>query len=445
MEEESTCSSQDIKVLIVSAYNFNGCDATSITLRNLFSSWKRENIAFVYINENAQYQVKSDNCFSISKKIFFNLRSQKEENEIIKTLRNSRSKIDGVTGVIKSESIKARILNLLHTYISAYKSILPYKYTKELNSFIEGFKPDYIYSPLGSIGIMKLSLKISKKFRTLIVPHFMDDWVNVMFKGRVLLIIPRLSLLWHLKRIKKQMPFGLAISKFMADEYTHKCNKQFFSFMNCVEILIPEEANNKPINDQKFRFCYAGGLHLGRVDSLLIFCNALKKVNENLEVELSIYTSSQDWYKFGDPFKEFKFVKYEGFVNEREIGKVFVTKDCLVHVESFDSRLKAYTRLSISTKIPDYLSSGKPVLSIGPPDIASIKYLRECNVGLVLDNKVSVSEEDIENFIMDKELLNLYSKNSFEASKNHCLFSQSNKLKELFMRNLPYGKTNRLN
>jgi glycosyltransferase involved in cell wall biosynthesis len=56
----------------------------------------------------------------------------------------------------------------------------------------------------------------------------------------------------------------------------------------------------------------------------------------------------------------------------------------LVHVESFGSAERQYTRLSVSTKIPQYMSAGRPILAYGPGDVASCQYVQDSSSGVVV-------------------------------------------------------------
>lgn len=62
----------------------------------------------------------------------------------------------------------------------------------------------------------------------------------------------------------------------------------------------------------------------------------------------------------------------------------------LVFVESFDNGQIEKTRLSFSTKIPEYLSVGKPILAIGPEGIGAMDCLQEAAA-------CAYSKEDIYN------------------------------------------------
>jgi hypothetical protein len=48
--------------------------------------------------------------------------------------------------------------------------------------------------------------------------------------------------------------------------------------------------------------------------------------------------------------------------------------------------------LSVSTKIPEYLSTCKPIISFGPSIVASLKIQIENKIGFVLDSSNSIIE-----------------------------------------------------
>ena len=60
----------------------------------------------------------------------------------------------------------------------------------------------------------------------------------------------------------------------------------------------------------------------------------------------------------------------------------------LVHVESFDNKSRQLTKLSISTKIPEYLATGKPIIAIGPREVASLEYLKDCSLWITNKNDI---------------------------------------------------------
>ena len=62
----------------------------------------------------------------------------------------------------------------------------------------------------------------------------------------------------------------------------------------------------------------------------------------------------------------------------------------MVHVESKKRKYRNITKLSVSTKISEYLAFRKCILAYGPIDVASIKYLKDNKSGIVCTTKEEV-------------------------------------------------------
>jgi glycosyltransferase involved in cell wall biosynthesis len=58
-----------------------------------------------------------------------------------------------------------------------------------------------------------------------------------------------------------------------------------------------------------------------------------------------------------------------------------------VHVESFEKKIRSYTRLSMSTKIPQYMAAARPILCYGPGEVASCRFIGENACGLVVGSQ----------------------------------------------------------
>ena len=72
------------------------------------------------------------------------------------------------------------------------------------------------------------------------------------------------------------------------------------------------------------------------------------------------------------------------------VERVQASTRFLLLVESSEPAFEERTRYSCSTKIGEYLASGACVVCVGPPDIASVEYLRENGAALVADDPAEV-------------------------------------------------------
>lgn len=412
------------KVLIISGYTFDGHDATSITLKNLFSNWDSAKIAFLHVVSTPINNNKINVMQVYFRRLDF-LYKLFYKKKLVEKIREEKSIVHGLSGAIQTNSFRSKIFNIFHTFIASHRALIPYTYTKDIDKFIKEFKPDVIYSPLGSIGIMRLACSIAKKENLRIVPHFMDDWIATMYSKNPLLLFPKLVKSYYLNRVLKRALNGFAISEEMAKEYSEKFHKPFFALMNCVSYDdFPEsEVKNEK---KKLVFSYCGGLHLNRWKSLAAFCIALEKFKIHKNYELHVYTNESDWILLKNKIGSLEFVKHYGFLPYKELRQKQMSHDFLIHVESFDENVIKYTKLSVSTKIPEYLSLRKPIIAIGPKNIASIRYLRENNCALVVDSLNDDKLISLINQVNNEELINQLAINARKLFiKNHTLASQT--------------------
>ena len=83
---------------------------------------------------------------------------------------------------------------------------------------------------------------------------------------------------------------------------------------------------------------------------------------------------------------------WKGKIDNKHVRQEQLKADILLHVEAFDEKSKKSTRLSISTKIFEYLYSGKIILGYGPADVASMEYLEELKYSILCNRKDNLGE-----------------------------------------------------
>ena len=145
-----------------------------------------------------------------------------------------------------------------------------------------------------------------------------------------------------------------------------------------------------PVHDrvnEPLRIVYAGNLLFGRLEILKAIVRALRELNSVKTVaRLDIYSSTP--VSDGD-MAELSVCgtsAMRGVVPYDEIQKQLSQADLTLLVESFEASEIIKTRYSFSTKIIDCLQSGSVILVIGPPDIASIEYIRKIPGAYVIDD-----------------------------------------------------------
>lgn len=376
------------RVLVVNGEPFNSRSATGITMSNLFHDWPADRVFQVYTanippdialcHNNIQLSGRnlkplcyfcanfgeSSNCGDKGGRFF-----QHDENS-------------------GNVSISRRLVGRLRPYLSPIIDFFPYRLTQEDFLRIQNFKPDIIYSMLGSIRIVRLVDLLAKKFNIPVVPHFMDDWLSTYaVPGRSFGSSFHVRYLQYLvARLFNSIPIGLSIGELMAEEYSRKFSCEFRAFMNPVEVNtdFPQQGGSE--NPRPVRFVYVGGLHLGRFESLSDIAQVLQRLKtDDVQVELRIYAPLQDATIARQLEEIGAVVAYEGSIKPCEVHDVLKENDVAIHVESFHPSCSEYTRLSVSTKIPQYFAAGIPVLAYGPSSLASCRYIKSTGSGVLVE------------------------------------------------------------
>ena len=278
---------------------------------------------------------------------------------------------------------RIRSLSTLHQLPRAWADVFPYHLSRHFWEWIEEFQPDVIYSMLGSIRVMNLVLAVANRLNRPIVPHLMDDWPTTHYRESPFSVLPRLLLQSRLRAVLLRSPVAMGISELMAKEYQKRYGVRFDAFMNCVETLgeasrparFPRAANSfcicgwlapREVADPPGRRAGLAGPARGRLGR---WGYRLRTRERHPTVCRAAVTRGPT-------------MELGGSLEPDQVAEVLRRADVLIHVESFDASVRQYTRMSLSTKLPQYMASGRPILCYGPVGLASIRYIKDCECGI---------------------------------------------------------------
>ncbi|MDD4055311.1 MAG: hypothetical protein PHG42_05910, partial [Bacteroides sp.] len=370
------------KVLVVSSYKlYIKNNQTSITLNSYFGTWPKERIAQIVcgvFNEEEKGNL-GNNTYILSLKEIAFLRLFLKEKRI-----PSATGDDALPVIPTNATLLFRLKRTFQQFLIATAELCPYIISEDLMRFISNFRPDVIYTTVESPRIIQLSRKIKSISDIKIIPHFMDDFPTTIFNTPITKI-HRWFVLNKLKNLIATSPSCFCISDSMCTEYKKRYKKEeFYPLMNCVEKYYGDSLDNCK-KRKVIKFSYVGGLHLKRDEVLIQLSKYLSQI-KGIRFELNIYTQQSFWDTCKNQFSTFPSVNYGGYLNKEAMLAKMQQSDILVFVESFDSSVQDYTRFSVSTKIPEYLSTGKKILAIGPKGIASIDYLHNNNAAYIISD-----------------------------------------------------------
>ena len=375
------------RILLISHNALSQTSNNGKTLNSIFSGFLRDDLAQIYFNNEVPQSKLFYKFFRLSPFsgfLFIRLLFKKKthvNNE--KGFRRDR----------KHEYLKKILIIIINKYASVikrtirdflYKSALKNKF---LYVFIENFKPDAVFLVAGdSCFSIDVAVSISKKYSIPIFVYVTDDYLlsaevvgffSERYRGRLLM---------RYRDIYKYSSWNFFIGDEMKSRYSDYFDIDGSVLINCnIFNGIRDYSNGKEKDKKTVKFIYAGGLHLGRDEALIELANCLASTCEKLSLQaiIHVFTGGFVSKKMSDA-DDSGLLSIRGLLPWCLLKDEILSSDFLLHVESFKKEHVAATFLSVSTKIPEYLSSGVCVIGYGPKNIASMKLLIENDVGVVL-------------------------------------------------------------
>ena len=290
------------------------------------------------------------------------------------------------------EQMLAGLSSSLRTPLGEAILRLPAVYSRPLADWIRRFAPQIVFTVGEMAPILRLAVKIAQSERIPLIPYFSDDWVNCIYPSGPFHSTLRRSFKYWLGRSLDLSTVRITASDAMAREYEERYGGRFETFMNLTERF---ETTPEP-ERACVRLCFIGSLDPNRWQPLRSIGLALAKLRERgILGELVIYTFPEDFRRFGKHFESCEAIVAGGTATPAEVRNLQLDANVLIHVESFDEASRRITRLSLSTKIPQYLMAGRCVLAFGPPEAASIRYIADSGAGIAVssDNEDALCAE----------------------------------------------------
>lgn len=346
---------------------------TGLTLGSMFEGWPQEKLLSLYL-PSRQMPMPGDNFLPVP-------RSAAPIDGAVRWILGSRIPApasDGMNNSISGRGAQLPLHFRLRAVAANLNEIGPVVARGQWLDPVERFEPQVLHSLLGGVRVMKLVDRAAARFDLPVVPHFMDDWPSTLFADGQLLGIARKQVEKVLERILERAPLLLVIGEDMKDEYERRFGKPCVIVGNSVR---SEEFRASLVDagttDGVLEFVYLGGLHLGR-DRVLgqLAAAVTEDVDLREKVRIVLHTPGADAARVHGLCAE-----YPGVVVSRElvppsqVPSRLLEADGLIFVESSQAEVFAFTRLSISTKVPEYLAARKPVIAHGPSEQASIRAL----------------------------------------------------------------------
>lgn len=375
-----------MKILILSSTPWTNDNSFGNSFGNIFEGIEDIEIANIYCKYGKPNTKLVSRFFQITEKSMF------------RNLKNS--KVPSGQEVFMDESVptdvvepkSANLARKKRWIIMFWARDLIWKFGRwkspELKKFIDDFKPNIIFQPVYYVSHMNRIANFIKKYTGVPMYGYVSDDVYTLrqFSLSPFYWINRFICRAKVKKVVKQCEILYTISEIQRSEYEKifkiPC-KILTKSANFDEPARVKEEYGKPL-----QLLFTGNIGTNRWKSLAIIADALKEINKDgVKAQLKIYTGGLITDEISNALNIEGSSKIMGFISSSEIPRIQSEADILVHVESLSLQYKLCVRQSFSTKIVDYLKMARPILAVGPNDVASIEHLIRNDCAIVADNK----------------------------------------------------------
>lgn len=385
--EKQNCKLPKVLVITVSSWNSKTGSNTWSTLVEQFG---RENVANICIRDEYPDNSACARYFTISEnriiKSVFN-RNIKTGREIERTVDLEQENQDLI---VHNERYKNMRKKRRYSMLMAREVVwwLGKWRTLELDVFLDSFQPDVIlHSMEGYIHLNRIIRYSIKRTGAVALGYIWDDNFTYKQSKNIGYKIYRFFQRRSLKKLARDTSAFFAISdmtKNEADSFFGIDCKILTKPLNSVPSVEYSEIS-KPI-----RMLYTGNLLIGRDRSLLKLVQTVKKYPESSFV-IDVYTQTVLSEEQKKAFESGNVCRIHAPIPQKEVLEKQKEADVLIFLEDIDGPDARIARLSFSTKITDYLSSGKCIFAIGCQDTAPMQYFINNRAAVV-----ATSESDIE-------------------------------------------------
>lgn len=408
------------RVLFVTPVAFNPFTGGGATFTSLFTGWPKDCLATIH---NDPDPVTNDICDN-----YYALRS--EELDFIEPfgwLRRRRQSANTSAQAVATDASS----NSQTSWIESVRHVLladsvPQRatLTPELHRWIADYKPEVIYTILGSNGMMALIENIRSTFHLPLVVHIMDDWATSAHRRGVFAPIERFRMNRWLKHFFSVSDSCLAISPAMQEAYSKRYGRAFPAFQFTLDVERWAATAKRDLKSaQPPEFLYVGSIFPdAQLQSLIDCARAIAELNnEGFASKLRVVTSARNIARFRHQLGLHPNVALvTSDFDEVEFFNMLARADALLLPMNFDSHSVDLMRYSMPTKVPSYLVSATPCLVYGSAQTAQVQYARDAGWGHVIAQRsMPALKAGLRRIVEDLPLRQTLSAAARKASINH--------------------------
>ncbi len=403
-----------MRILVISRSAWRNDNSTGNTLTDFFSDMPDAEIYSLCMREQPPQN-------GIAKRNFFISEKQMMKRLIGKPTvigaENTFETVDDGSEKALYEAAKKHPSYLLYAAREVLWSIGGWK-NDNLKRYIDEINPDVIFFPtFGCYYPHKLLQHLHTLTNARILLFHADDHYTLrQFSLSPIYWMYRFGLRKWMRRTARMADVQYCISDVQKEDYdkAFDCEcKVLTKFADFGDTPPLKAKYNKPL-----QLVFTGNININRWRSLAMLASVLQRINaRGIKAQLRIYTATPltRTMKKALDIADTSFLM--GCVSSDEIPRIQRDADILVHAEATDLKNRLTVRQSFSTKLVDYLKAARPIVAVGPGDIASIRHLRDHACAITADNEQELFEK-LSAVIEDETALQTLAENAYRCGRS---------------------------
>lgn len=403
------------RLLVLAHNSFSKQSSNGRTLGSLLQGWPKDRIAQFCISSNGADFNVCNNYYCVT------------DADVIHSIKSCRSVLrrdlnDGI-------EINANITN---GYVKHYKTTLKMFLRnlawmtnlwqgEQFDDWIADFAPEIILLQNGESFFMhRMATRLAKRYKSKLAIFntegyylFKEDYFPAdSFLGKQLFRLYRKIYRHYFTSFMRLCDGAVYGNKALEEDY----NNVFHTSKTCT-VYTGSELQFNPKRPDKSHpvFSYLGNMAYRRDKALIEFAEAIHRVNPAYMLDVYGPSVSQEMI---DALNACTAIRYHGSISYDKVKEVIASSDFLVHVECQDNIFAESLKYGFSTKIADYISSGRIFILYSSPEIAGARYIRQNGAGIHIADTNQIN--DLLTRIFEKDFFcNIVSKSKIIAEENH--------------------------
>jgi glycosyltransferase involved in cell wall biosynthesis len=360
------------RVVFVTPNAFNDLTGSGITFSNLFRGWPKDRLATVHNDAEPTMDDVCERYFVLGAAEIDLLAPLRPVRAFAKRrAKDSGGKVQAAGSPPGSGGIIERVQG-----DSAPQRVW---LTAALERFIAEFRPNLLYTILGSNALMGLTVAIRRRFNLPSVVHVMDDFPAVNYRRGVFAPFERARMRRLLAENFQAATTCMGICVEMSEAFSIRYGRPFLPFQNCVDVVrwrgvvrAGSAAAGPP-----YRLLYFGSVFANaQLTSLADVCRSVARLNESgsaIAFDIAAPTAHCALYRAALAIHP-AIRLIEPTRDDGEFFAALAAADALVLPVNHDAETVEFIRYSMPTKVPAYMASGTPILVCGPRGVAQVDY-----------------------------------------------------------------------